>query len=107
MSVLIHFSHFCKRHEKYSPARRASPSERAEVHSLNRKGTKSVERRPVVSLRSPQRDALDHTDLGGKPGNLSPSLEKSPPSGSDASRGRSDSEERRSKLLQLYIPSMD
>ena len=96
--MLIHFSHFCRRQKNYSPARRASPSERAEVQSGNRKGTKSAERRSVVSLRSPQRDMLDQRDLSGKPRNSSPSMEKSP-SGSDASRGRSGSEERRSKLL--------
>ncbi|KAL1552895.1 serine/arginine repetitive matrix protein 1-like [Salvia divinorum] len=83
------------RQKNYSPARRSSPSERAEVQSGNRKGTKSTERQSVVSLRSPQRDVLDQRDIGGKPRNLSPSSEKSP-SGSDASRGRSDSEERRS-----------
>ncbi|XP_042000096.1 serine/arginine repetitive matrix protein 1-like isoform X2 [Salvia splendens] len=84
-----------RRRKNYSPARRASPSERAEVQSGNRKGTKSAEQRSVVSLRSPQRDMLDQRDLNGKPRNSSPSLEKSP-SGSDASRGRSGSEERRS-----------
>lgn len=84
-----------RRHEKYSPARRASPSERTEIHSGNRKGIKSAERRPVISLRSPQRDVLDQSDLHGKQRNLSPSMQKSP-SGSDASRGRSYSEEQRS-----------
>ncbi|XP_042003233.1 serine/arginine repetitive matrix protein 1-like [Salvia splendens] len=83
------------RQKNYSPAPHASPSERAEVQSGNRKGTKYAERRSVVSLRSPQRDVLDQRDIGGKPRNFSPSLEKSP-SGSDASRGRSGSEERRS-----------
>lgn len=91
-------SHFCRRHEKYSPAQRASPSERAEIRSGNRKGIKSAEHRPVISLRSPQRDVLDQSDVRGKQRNLSPSMQKSP-SGSDASRGRIYSEEHRSKLL--------
>lgn len=102
--MLIHISRFFIRYEKYSPARRASPG-RAEV-SGNRRGTKSAECRPFVSLRSPQRDILDQSDLGGKPRNLSPSPQKSPP-GSDASRKISYSEERRSELLSLYILSMD
>ncbi|KAK6118607.1 hypothetical protein DH2020_047649 [Rehmannia glutinosa] len=84
-----------QRHEKYSPARRASPKERTELPAENRKGMRSVERRPVVSLRSPQRDMLDRNDLRGKGRELSPSMRKSP-FVADASRGRSYSEERRS-----------
>lgn len=84
-----------RRHRKYSPARRASPSVRTDIRSGNRKGIKSAERRPVISLRSPQRDVLDQSDVRGKQRNLSPSMQKSP-SGSDASRGRSYSEEHRS-----------
>lgn len=103
--MLIHISLFLRRHEKYSPARRASPI-RSEVHSGNRRGTKSAERRSAISLRSPQRDVLDQSDLGGNSGNLSPSLQKSPP-GLDASRRTRHSEERRSELLLLYILSMD
>ncbi|KAL8548892.1 hypothetical protein ACS0TY_007960 [Phlomoides rotata] len=82
------------RHGKYSSARRASPNERAEPPAEDREGKNSVERRPVVSLRSPQRDMLDRSEGHGKPRKQSPSMENSPV-GSDASRGRSDSEERR------------
>ncbi|KAI3450345.1 hypothetical protein Pfo_007010 [Paulownia fortunei] len=84
-----------RRHEKYSPARSASPNERDELPAENRKGTRFVERRPVVSLRSPQRDMLDRSDLREKERELLPSMRKSP-FVSDASRGRSYSEERRS-----------
>lgn len=103
--MIIIFSHLCRRHEKYSRARHASPNERAELPADNRKGTKSksADCRPIVSLRSPQRDMLDRSDLRGKPRDLSPSMQKSP-IGSDASRGRSYSEERRSKhLLNTYF----
>ncbi|KAK4419869.1 Serine/arginine repetitive matrix protein 1 [Sesamum alatum] len=84
-----------RRHDKYSPARRASPSEGSESPSENHKETRLVEGRPIVSLRSPQRDMLDQYDLRGKERDFSPSMQKSP-FVSDASRGRSYGEERRS-----------
>ncbi|KAL2238406.1 UNVERIFIED_CONTAM: Serine/arginine repetitive matrix protein 1 [Sesamum indicum] len=83
------------RHEKYSPARRASPSDDSESPSGNRKETRLVEGRPIVSLRSPQRDMLDQNDLRRKERDFSPSTQRSP-FVSDASRGRSYGEERRS-----------
>ncbi|PIN05290.1 Splicing coactivator SRm160/300, subunit SRm160 (contains PWI domain) [Handroanthus impetiginosus] len=83
-----------RRHEKYSSARRASPNDRDEL-PVNRKGARSVEGRPVVSLRSPQRDLLDQNDLLGRERAVSPSMQKSPFI-SDTSRGRSYCEERRS-----------
>ncbi|KAL0389090.1 UNVERIFIED_CONTAM: Serine/arginine repetitive matrix protein 1 [Sesamum calycinum] len=84
-----------RRHEKYSPARRASPSEESESPSENRKETRLVEGRPMVSLRSPQRDMLDQNNLRRKERDFSPSTQRSPFL-SDASRGRSYGEERRS-----------
>ncbi|KAG8387901.1 hypothetical protein BUALT_Bualt02G0069600 [Buddleja alternifolia] len=80
-------------HEKYTPARRASPNERTEL-AKDREGSTAVERRPVVSLRSPQRDMLARSNLRGKERHLSP-IQKSP-SVSDASLDKSYSEERRS-----------
>ncbi|KAL0370804.1 UNVERIFIED_CONTAM: PWI domain-containing protein [Sesamum angustifolium] len=43
---------YSERHEKYSTARRASPSKESESPSENRKETRLVEGRPMVSLRS-------------------------------------------------------
>ncbi|KAK4407687.1 Serine/arginine repetitive matrix protein 1 [Sesamum angolense] len=84
-----------RRHEKYAPARRASPSEESESPSENCKETRLVEGRPMVSLRSPQRDMLDQNNLRRKERDFSPSTQRSPFL-SDASRGRSYGEERRS-----------
>ncbi|KAL8055933.1 hypothetical protein ABFX02_04G087600 [Erythranthe guttata] len=83
-----------RRYENYSPARRASPDERSELPVKNRKERRSVERGPIVSLRSPQRDMLDRNYLNGK-GGESPPIQKSP-SVSDSSRGRRHSDEQRS-----------
>lgn len=101
-SLCYNFFSLVSRHGKYSSARRASPNGRAELSAEDRKGNNSVERKPVVSLRSPQRDVLDRSEGHGKPRKLSPSMEKSPV-GSDASRGRSDSEERRFKCLPTHL----
>ncbi|KAL7113906.1 hypothetical protein ACP275_04G088200 [Erythranthe tilingii] len=83
-----------RRYENYSPARRASSDEKGELPVENRKGRRSVERGPIVSLRSPQRDMLDRNDLNGK-GRESPPIQKSPYV-SDSSRGRRYSDEQRS-----------
>ncbi|KAL3850644.1 hypothetical protein ACJIZ3_012526 [Penstemon smallii] len=65
-------------HEKYSPARRVSPNGGAELLPKNRNGSKSLDHRPIVSLRSPQRDMLDRNNLHGKERDSSPSIQKSP-----------------------------
>ncbi|EYU45955.1 hypothetical protein MIMGU_mgv1a003213mg [Erythranthe guttata] len=88
----------------YSPARRASPDERSELPVKNRKGRRSVERGPIVSLRSPQRDMLDRNDLNGK-GGESPPIQKSP-SVSDSSRGRRHSDEQRSEHLPFGLSNV-
>lgn len=86
----------CRGRGKYSPARRASPNEGAELPAENRKGRRSVEQAPIVSLRSPQRDRLD-ADEPGKERELSP-MPKSP-FVSDSSRFRSYNDEQRSRHL--------
>ncbi|KAL3625771.1 hypothetical protein CASFOL_030300 [Castilleja foliolosa] len=71
-----------RRHD-LSPARHASPKGRIEPPAEN------SERKPVVSLRSPQREMLGRDDLTVKERELSPSL-------ADASRARSCIDKRRS-----------
>ncbi|GER26910.1 serine/arginine repetitive matrix protein [Striga asiatica] len=82
-----------RRHDKHSPARHASPKERIEHPANDREGSRLVEHKPVVSLRSPQRDMMDQDDLRGKEQELSPSMRKS--ALADASRGRNYNEGRR------------
>uniref|UniRef100_A0A5B7AWF0 Putative Splicing factor PWI domain-containing protein isoform 2 n=1 Tax=Davidia involucrata TaxID=16924 RepID=A0A5B7AWF0_DAVIN len=80
-------------HEKFSPVRHAGPRENVEHPVEIRKGADSVARRPLVSLRSPQRDMTDRNDSHKKvPAYKSPSLSESPP----RVRRRSPSEDRRS-----------
>ncbi|XP_073144212.1 uncharacterized protein [Henckelia pumila] len=81
--------------EKNSPAHYASPSEKAELSAKNHRGSKPVDVRPIISLRSPQRDMLDQNDLHGEEPVLSLSKKKTPLV-SDASRERAHREEQRS-----------
>ncbi|KAL6564973.1 hypothetical protein OROMI_016423 [Orobanche minor] len=81
-------------YDKCSSARHDSPKEKIELPTENPERTSFVENRPVVFLRSPQRDMLDRDDLYGKEQVFSSSLRKSPLA--DASRGRNYHEERRS-----------
>ncbi|XP_075503889.1 uncharacterized protein LOC142541151 isoform X2 [Primulina tabacum] len=83
--------------EKNSPAHFTSPSERAELSAKNHRGSKPVDVRPIISLRSPQRDMLDQNDLHGKEPALSLSKKKTPLV-SDASRERAHCEEQRSSI---------
>ncbi|XP_073271996.1 uncharacterized protein [Primulina huaijiensis] len=83
--------------EKNSPAHFTSPSERAELSAKNHRGSKPVDVRPIISLRSPQRDMLDQNDLHGKEPVLSLSKKKTPLV-SDASRERAHFEEQRSSI---------
>ncbi|KAL6524260.1 hypothetical protein OROGR_016694 [Orobanche gracilis] len=83
-------------YDEYSSARHDSPMEKIELSTDNPEGTSFVENRPVVSLRSPQRDMLDQDNLYGKEQVLSSSLRKSPLA--DASRGRSCSPRIRGRM---------
>lgn len=58
--------------------------------------------RPIISLRSPQRDILDQNDLHGKEPVLSFSKKKTPLV-SDASRERAHNEKQRLGLY-VYLP---
>ncbi|KAK3018624.1 hypothetical protein RJ639_003493 [Escallonia herrerae] len=81
--------------EKHSPA---TAKENAECPVGTRRRFDSLERRPPISLRSPQRDPVDRNDSRRKVLALSPSSSKSP-SGSEslpAATRRSSSEDRRS-----------
>ncbi|KAL3829078.1 hypothetical protein ACJIZ3_017880 [Penstemon smallii] len=66
------------RSHEYSPAHRASPNERAELLPKNRNGSKVMDHKPIVSLRSPQRDVRHPCDLPGKESDSSPYKQKSP-----------------------------
>ncbi|KAK3003085.1 hypothetical protein RJ639_019085 [Escallonia herrerae] len=80
--------------EKHSPA---TAKENAERPVGTRRRFDSLERRPSISLRSPQRDPVDRNDSRIKVLTLSPSSSKSP-SGSESlpAATRSSSEDRRS-----------
>ncbi|XP_051134312.1 uncharacterized protein LOC127253666 isoform X2 [Andrographis paniculata] len=78
----------------YSPVQGAS-DKKEELPMDSQRGVKSVESKPVISLRSPQRDMLDQDDLHEKNHDLSASRYKSSLV-SHVSRSRSYSDDRRS-----------